>query len=245
MSAEQIERATSMNMLLKAAISVVGIVIWAAPVTAEQLIYGLQAEQFEYRKMDGQDAFVWDFDALIGTDELKFVWRSEGERTQGAGQFETLENQLRLQFPVSTFYDAVVGAQASTPDGLPERYNIVLGVKGLAPQWFEIDADLYLSDHSFLRLEGEYEAMLTNRLILIPNLELTLPLQDDVAYNQAAGGITVEAGLRLSYDLIDRAISPYIGINYEKSFGGSADLMQANGEENGVFSIVFGTRLMF
>ena len=152
---------------------------------------------------------------------------------------------MRLQFPISTFFDAVVGVQANTPDGLPERYNAVFGVKGLAPQWFEIDADLYLSDNSFFRFEGEYEAMLTNRLVLTPNLELTVPLQDDPAYDQAAGGSTVEAGLRLSYDLIDRAVSPYVGINYEKSFGGTADLLRASGEENGVFSLVFGTRLMF
>ncbi|OED47268.1 MULTISPECIES: copper resistance protein B [unclassified Leisingera] len=221
------------------------VALWSAPAGAEQLIYGFQAEQLEYRQNDGADAFVWDFDTLIGTDELKLVWRSEGERVQGSGEFEALENQLRLQFPVSTFFDAVVGVQASTPDGLPDRYNAVLGLKGLAPQWFEIDADLYLSDHSFFRFEGEYEALLTNRLVLVPSLELTLPLQDDLAYDQAAGGATVEAGLRLSYDLIDRAVSPYVGINYEESFGGTADLLRVNGEENGVFSVVFGTRLMF
>ena len=139
----------------------------------------------------------------------------------------------------------MVGVQSSTPDGLPDRYNAVLGIKGLAPQWFEVDADLYLSDHSFLRFEGEYEGLLTNRLILIPSLEVTVPLQDDPDYSQAAGGATVETGLRLSYDLIDRAVSPYIGVNYEKSFGGTADLIRAGGEENGEFSVVFGTRLMF
>jgi len=218
---------------------------WALPAQAEQLIYGFQAELLEYRQGDGEDSFVWDFDALIGTDELKLVWRSEGERVQGTEGFEALENQLRLQFPVSTFFDAVVGIQASTPDGMPDRYNAVLGLKGLAPQWFEIDADLYLSDHSFFRFEGEYEAMLTNRLILTPNLELTVPLQDDLAYDQAAGGATIEAGLRLSYDLIDRAVSPYVGVNYERSYGGTADLIRAAGDKNGVLSVVFGTRLMF
>ena len=220
-------------------------VTWALPGQAEPLIYGIQVEQLEYRQGDGEDSLVWDFDALIGSDELKLVWRSEGERAQDSGDFETLENQLRLQFPVSTFFDAVVGLRASTPDGLPDRYNAVFGVKGLAPQWFEIDADLYLSDRSFLRFEGEYEAMLTNRLILTPSLEVTMPLQDDLAYSQAAGGATVELGLRMSYDLIDRAVSPYLGVNYEKSFGGTADLIRASGAENGTFSVVFGTRLMF
>ena len=218
----------------------------ASTAQAEPLIYGFQAEQFEYRDGDnGENVFVWDFDFVVGTDELKFVWRSEAEIVDGSGEFEGLENQLRLQYPVSTFFDAVVGVQAITPDNLPDRYNAVVGLKGLAPGFFEVDADLYLSDNSFFRFEAEYEGLITNRVILIPSIELTVPLADDLAYGQAAGGATVEAGLRLSYDLVDRAISPYIGVNYEKSFGGTADLISASGEENGVTSIVFGTRLMF
>lgn len=234
-----------MSTTLKLALIAATAALWSVPVAAEQLIYGFQAEQLENRRVDGNDAFVWDFDALIGSDEMKLVWRSEGERVQGNGTFTSLENQLRLQFPISTFFDAVVGVQANTPDGLPERYNAVVGVKGLAPQWFEIDADLYLSNHSFARIEVEYEAMLTNNLILVPSLELTVPLKDDPAYDQVAGGVTVESGLRLSFDLIDRAVSPYLGVNYEKSFGGTAEMIEASGEKNGEFAVVFGTRLLF
>ncbi|MDE4205921.1 copper resistance protein B [Phaeobacter gallaeciensis] len=218
----------------------------ASAAQAEPLIYGFQAERLEYRDGDnGENVFVWDFDFVVGTDDLKLVWRSEAEIAEGSGDFEGLENQLRLQFPISTFFDGVVGVQASTPDGLPDRYNAVLGFKGLAPGFLEIDADFYLSDHSFFRFEGEYEGLITNRLILTPSIELTVPLEDDLAYDQASGGATMEAGLRLSYDLVDRSFSPYIGINYEKSFGGTADLIRASGKENGVTSIVFGTRLMF
>ncbi|WP_122072292.1 copper resistance protein B [Pseudophaeobacter sp. EL27] len=234
-----------MSTTLKLALIAATAALWSVPVAAEQLIYGFQAEQLENRRVDGNDAFVWDFDALIGSDEMKLVWRSEGERVQGNGTFTSLENQLRLQFPISTFFDAVVGVHANTPDGLPERYNAVVGVKGLAPQWFEIDADLYLSNHSFARFEVEYEAMLTNNLILVPSLELTVPLKDDPAYDQVAGGVTVESGLRLSFDLIDRAVSPYLGVNYEKSFGGTAEMIEASGEKNGEFAVVFGTRLLF
>ena len=227
--------------------SAAGMILAAASAAqAEPLIYGFQAERLEYRDGDnGENVFVWDFDFVVGTDDLKLVWRSEAEIAEGSGDFEGLENQLRLQFPISTFFDGVVGVQASTPDGLPDRYNAVLGFKGLAPGFLEIDADFYLSDHSFFRFEGEYEGLITNRLILTPSIELTVPLEDDLAYDQASGGATMEAGLRLSYDLVDRSFSPYLGINYEKSFGGTADLIRASGKENGVTSIVFGTRLMF
>ena len=216
-----------------------------SPVYAEQLIYGFQAEQTEIRSRDGEDAFVWDFDALVGTDELKFVWRSEGELGMSSGDFEGLENQLRLQVPISTFFDAVVGVQASTPDGSPDRYNGVLGIKGLAPQWFEVDADFFLSDRPFARFEAEYEALITNRVIFIPSIEVTVPFKDDPALNQGAGGATIEIGARLSYDLIYRAFSPYVGVNYEKSFGDTADMLRVAGEDTDEFSVVVGARLMF
>jgi len=216
-----------------------------APALAEPVIWGFQAEQLEYRFNDDEDVFVWDFDALAGTDELRFVWRSEGEVGESSGDFEGLENQLRLQMPIATFFDSVIGIQADTPDGAPERYNAVFGIMGLAPQWFEIDANLFVSDHPFFRFEAEYEALLTNRVILTPSIEMNMPLNDDPARNQGAGGATFEIGARVSYDLIDRAVAPYVGINYERSFGDTADMLRASGQEKDAFSVVVGTRIMF
>lgn len=120
-----------------------------------------------------------------------------------------------------------------------------MGVKGLAPQWFEIDADLYLSDYSFFSFEAEYELLLTNRLILTPNIEIDMPLKDDIARGRGAGGAVMEIGARLSYDLIDRAVSPYIGVNYETSFGDTRDITRAAGGDTDEFSVVIGTRLQF
>ena len=224
---------------------------WASLVQAqpvkqtEQLIWGVQAEQLEIRALDDEEVLVWDFDALIGTDELKLVWRSEAEYGLSSDEFESLENQLRLRFPISTFFSGVVGAYAITPEGVPERYAAVVGVKGLAPQWFEIDADLYLSDYSFFSFEAEYELLLTNRLILTPNIEIDMPLKDDIARGRGAGGAVMEIGARLSYDLIDRAVSPYIGVNYETSFGDTRDITRAAGGDTDEFSVVMGTRLQF
>jgi copper resistance protein B len=212
---------------------------------AEPLIWGIQAEQLEYRALKGEDAFVWDINTLVGSDELKFVWRSEGELGLTSDNFTTLENQLRLQSPISNFFDAVVGVQADTPDGAPERYNGLIGINGLAPQWFEIDAALYVSDQPFFRVEANYRTLLTNRLILTPNIDVKLPLKDDAARDLGAGGAVFEVGARLSYDVIDRAFSPYVGVNYEAALGDTKDRIRASGEDTDAFSIVIGTRLMF
>jgi len=214
------------------------------PAAAEPPIWGIQVEQLEYRIGDATDVAAWDFDALYGTDELKLVWRSEAEYVIEEDGFEKLENQIRLQKPISDFFDAVVGFRADTPKG-PDRFSGVIGVKGLAPQWFEVDLDLFVSDKPFVRFEAEYEALITNRVILIPSIEIELPFTDDAARDIGAFGPKLELGARLSYDLIDRAVSPYIGVHYEQVFGETANRVSAAGEDTGAVFFVIGTRILF
>lgn len=218
--------------------------LWSVPATAEPLIYGVQVEQAERRFDDGSDVYAWDFDALAGTDELKVVWRSEAEYLTEGNQFETLENQLRLQKPISTFFDAVVGVRVDTPRGEDRVYGVV-GVKGLAPQWFELDADLYLGETSFVRVEAEYEGLITNRVILTPSVELDTPLGDDAALGVGGFAPKLEVGARLSYDLLDRAVAPYIGVHYERLFGETADLAREEGEQEDRLFFVVGTKVLF
>ncbi len=217
----------------------------AVPTMAEQLIWGVEVEQFEYRMGEGgDDLFAWDFDAIIGTDELKFVWRSEAEYEKDPRRFETLENQARLQTPISDFFDAVGGVRFESPKGA-NRVSGVVGVHGLAEQWVEVDADLFLSGDPSARFEVEYEGLITNRITLTPSLEVDLPFTDDEEFEFGAWGPKVEFGARLSYDLVDRALSPYIGIHYEQVFGKTKDIAEEDGkDDNAVFGVV-GLRMLF
>ncbi|MEQ8322055.1 MAG: copper resistance protein B [Rhodospirillales bacterium] len=218
----------------------------ATSVQAEPLIWGVRLNQLEHRFTGNaqSDAMAWDGDALIGTDELKFVVRSEGEYQTRSDRLETMETQLRLQKPISTFFDAVAGVRFDTPDGR-DRVHGVLGVHGLAPQWFEVDADLFVSDKPSARFEVEYEALITNYLILTPSVELSLPFRDDSSAEVAAWGPKLEVGARLSYDLVDRSVSPYLGVHYERVFGDTLDIKRAEGEEGDGLFFVAGLRLMF
>lgn len=222
------------------------VVTAASSVNAEPLIWGVQVEQLENRFTgDAQsDVMAWDGDALIGTDELKFVVRSEGEFQTRSDRLETMETQLRLQKPISTFFDAVAGVRFDTPDGR-DRVHGVLGVHGLAPQWFEVDADLFVSDRPSARFEVEYEALITNYLTLTPSIELDVPLRDNNDAEVAAWGPKMEVGARLSYDLVDRSVAPYVGVHYERVFGDTLDLREAEGEEGDGLFFVAGLRLMF
>jgi len=123
----------------------------------------------------------------------------------------------------------------------------VIGIHGLAPQWFEIDADMFFSQEGDVsgRIEAEYEGLITNRIILTPSVEVDFGFSHDREIGLGSGIRSVEVGARLSYDLLERNISPYIGVHYEHLFGGTRALANSAGEDTESVFAVVGVRLMF
>ena len=222
----------------------------APPVSAQQkdlVFYGLQMEELEYRHGDENENFLaWNGDAFVGTDEIKLRLLSEAEYDKDAGQFETLENNLVLQTPVSAFFDIKGGARLDTPKGQDRWYGVV-GVTGLAPQWFEVDADFFVSEtgDTSARLDVEYELLITNRLILTPSMDINVAFSGDPEIDIGSGVSDIEVGARLSYDLIDRAVSPYLGFVYERKFGQTENIAELEGEDTEGWRAVVGTKVLF
>lgn len=214
--------------------------------TAKQF-WGVQFEELEYRYSDNdEDLGSWDGDTFYGTDELKVRWLTKGEYDIDEQAYEQLENQLVLQTPISTFFDAKAGVRFDTPEG-PDRTYAVLGVAGLAPYWFEIDASLYVGDDgkTSSEIDAEYELLFTNRLILTLGLDTTISFSEDKEIGIGRGLASTELGARLSYDVVDRAFSPYIGIVNERKYGDTEDMAKASGDSTDDWYAVIGAKVMF
>lgn len=220
------------------------------PAQAEMLddamFTSVRLDQLEYRVGDGSNVAAWDAEAWIGGDYWKLALESEGEYATRPGTFETLENQLVVRRLVSDFFDAKAGIRVDTPAG-PDRVYGVIGFEGLAPQWFEVDGSLFLSEKGDLssRFSAEYDILLTNRLILQPVAEINFAASDDRDIGQGQGVTDLEAGLRLSYDLIDRTVAPYLGVHWEKKLGETAAIARGEDEETEAVRMVVGLRLQF
>ena len=150
------------------------------------------------------------------------------------------------QIPISKFFDAKAGVRFDTPEG-PDRTYAVLGVAGLAPQWFEVDANLYVSNEgeTSAELDAEYELLLTNYWILGATLDATVAFSEDREIGVGKGLVSTEAGLRLRYDLVDRAFSPYVGVVHERKYGDTADLAETGGGSTEDWFAVIGARIAF
>ncbi|MBW7469809.1 copper resistance protein B [Marinobacter sp. M216] len=210
-------------------------------------VWGVQFEELEYRYSDDDEELgVWNGDAFYGTDDLKFRWLGKGEYAIEEQAYEQLENQLLVQTPISDFFDAKAGVRIDTPEG-PDRTYAVLGVAGLAPYWFEVDASLYVSDEgdTSAEFDAEYELLLTNHLILTAGLDATVAFSEDREIGLGKGLSSTETGLRLSYDLIDRTFSPYIGVVHERKYGDTADFAKAEGGGTEDWFAVIGARVGF
>lgn len=209
--------------------------------------WGVQFEEFEYRYSDDDEELgVWNADIFYGTDDLKFRWLTKGEYAFEEQAYETLENQVVAQIPVSEFFDAKAGVRFDTPEG-PDRTYVVLGMAGLAPQWFEIDANFYVSQDgdTSAELDAEYELLLTNYWILSATLDATVAFNEDQEIGVGRGLVSTETGLRLSYDLIDRAFAPYVGVVHERKYGDTADFATGEGGSTNDWFAVIGARLAF
>ena len=209
--------------------------------------YGVQMEELEHRLGDtGKELTAWNGDAFVGTDEIKLRWLGEGEYDNRASKFEALENRLVVQVPVSDFFDVKAGVRLDSPKNQSRWYG-VLGVMGLARQWVEIDADLFVSEKgdASIRLDAEYEFLLTNDLILTPSVDIDFAFSDDRKMDVGAGFRTAEVGLRLSYDVLGRSVSPYVGAVWERKFGRTADIARDEGEDVEGWFFAVGLRLLF
>lgn len=203
----------------------------------------LMADRLETQFSDGDEVTVWDAQGWYGGDIDKLWVKSEGEWNLG-NDIEDAEVQALWSHAISAFWDVQAGVRIDwEPDTLA---HAVLGVQGLAPYWFEIDAAAFFSDEGDLtaRVEAEYELLLTQQVILQPRAELELSAQDIPNKTVAAGATGVNLGARLRYEIV-REFAPYVGVEWRKALGETGNLIEAAGgeDENAVF--LLGIRAWF
>lgn len=205
--------------------------------------YYVLFDQLEWQAGDGVTGGSWDNRGWIGRDVNRFWFRTEGEAEDG----DVAEAQAHALFgrAIHPWWDVVVGVRQDFRPG-PSRTWAAVGIQGLAPYWFEVEASAYIgeSGRTHFRLETEYELLLTNRLILQPLVELEIYGKSDPERGIGSGLSSAEAGLRLRYEF-RREFAPYVGVTWNRKFFGTADFAEAAGEDTAGARFAAGVRLWF
>jgi copper resistance protein B len=199
-------------------------------------------EQLEGR-FGSEDALVWDGEAWTGTDTNRLWLKSEGELADG--EVKDSQHEILYDRPISTYFDLQAGLRYDL-DSRSGRGWAALGVEGLAPYFFHVFATAYASDrgHFAARLSGTYDLLITQRLILQPDIELNFYSKDDPKRLIGSGLAQLDLGFRLRYEIV-RKFAPYVGLTYEKKAGGTGTFAAAAGEKTDALRVAIGVRSWF
>lgn len=206
-------------------------------------LFWFQGDRLEYRAREGEDGYLWDVQSYYGNDTDKFWFKSEGEGSFGE-EIEQAEVQALWSHAIGPFFDLQAGVRQDFHGA--ERTHLVVGAQGVAPYHLEIDIAGFVSNKGDVtaRIEGEYDHRLTQKIILQPRAEINLSAQDIPELEIGSGIDSIEAGLRLRYEITPE-FGPYVGIEQEWKIGGSREFAIADGEDPSVTNYVLGVRFWF
>jgi copper resistance protein B len=215
---------------------------FGSPVEDQFVWFHAILDQFEGR-FGNENSFRWEGEAWTGTDTHRLWLKSEGELANS--KLEDGQQEAYYATPISTYFDLQIGARYDL-DARPGRGWGAIGVEGLAPNFFRVAATAYASDrgHFAAKFEGNFDLLLTQRLILQPSIELNLYSKDDPKRLVGSGFSDLDVGLRLRYE-ISRKFAPYVGLIYEKKFGQTGRYAAASGENTDAMRIAVGVRAWY
>jgi len=201
-------------------------------------------DQLEVRRTDGKDPIVAEGHVWLGKDLNKLWLKFDAEKV--GAELEELETQLLYSRAVAPYWDVQVGWRRDHKPADQTRDWLAVGLNGVAPYFFEVDAQLFFGEDSraAARLKAEYELMFTQKLVLIPEGEVNLYSKSDPARGLGSGLSDLNLGLRLNY-YIRREFAPYVGVNWDRKFGDSADFARADGAPVKDSQLVLGVRAWF
>ncbi len=210
------------------------------PVQDEHIYTHVVFDQLEGR-FGARNSFRWEGEAWAGTDMNRIWVKTEGF-VNSEGDVEDGQHELLYDRPVSSYFDLQAGVRQDA-DSRAGRTWAALGIEGLAPMFFQVSATAYFSNegHYAARLEGSYDLLLTQRLILQPQIELNFYTKDDPGRGIGSGLSDLDTGLRLRYEF-SRKFAPYIAVTYDQRCGGTANFARLRGEGPSDLRFTFGVR---
>lgn len=218
---------------------------WGNPIQDDRIYEHAMLNQLEGRFGDGA-YFRWDGEAWIGNDWNRLWFKSEGrDNATNNGEVSDGDQEALYDRPFSRYFDVQAGVRYDLDDGTGRTWA-ALGVEGLAIDFWNVEATVYASDdgHYTLRTNAYYDLYLTQRLILQPQFETNWYTKKDRGRDIGAGLSDIDSGLRLRYDLT-RKFAPYIGVAYQRFFGGTEELNREDGAFVNDLRFLAGIRLWY
>lgn len=216
---------------------------WPPAIKDNMIFTHVLLDQFEARTVGSSNLFRWDGEDWMGTDVNRLWIKSEG--FAGNGGVSDGDHELLYDRPVPRmrYFDGQAGVRADLDSG-SSRVWFAVGLEGLAPFSFDFEPTFYISDGGYLagRINGFWDAYITQRWVVQPQAELNFYSKDNPGRKIGSGFSDIDTGVRLRYE-VRRKFSPYIGWAYNGNYGDSALYALRAEQATSNSSFVFGLRL--
>jgi copper resistance protein B len=180
--------------------------------------------------------------AWFGSDINRLSLKVEGDYSNGV--FDESRNEALWAHAISPYWDTQIGIRQDT--GLvPNNTWLAFGIQGLAPYWFHLDAEGYVTTQgqTSLRVEGSYDMYLTQRIVAQPRFEVNAyGKQQDPYYGSGLNNSSL--GFRVRYE-ISRQFAPYIGVQWINTYGQTRTMAAIDGASAQQTAFIAGIRVWY
>lgn len=203
----------------------------------------LLVDELEASDVGGKNDIAWDADLWVGGDFRKFWMKTQGEHSDD--EDDRSELQFLYSKAILPFWDLQAGVRRDLEE-VDERNWAVIGLTGLAPYFFDVEVELFFAEggQTSARLRGEIELLLTQRLILTPELEIVGYGRNEPGRLIGSGLSEIEFDIRLRYEF-KRELAPYIGLTWYRLQGSTADFAEISGRDKSDAVLTLGLRTWF
>ena len=197
---------------------------FSLPAVAEMvdnpLLYTVNVNTLELLN-NSDKSIAWDSYAWVGYDLNKVYIYSEGEKPKNG--LSQSENQLVFSRAITPYWDIQLGVGYDKSEESNQKWGVI-GIQGLAPYFFEVRTVILVGEDGNIgiRAEAEYEALITQKLILTPSASLSAYTKDSIEMRRGSGLSNLTLGARLRYEFV-REFAPYIGVEWTKNFASTND----------------------
>lgn len=182
----------------------------------------------------------------IGTDYDRLWLKNE---TKAFKNYDTkTEFQALYGRNVSQFWDAQIGVRhdLSTDFSSHSVDYLTIGLEGLAPYFFETEAQMFVSNYGnySAHLKQSIDLFITQKLITQPYAEFDFFAQDVPKIKVAHGLSELEFGVLTRYEITHR-FAPYFALRYNRKTFGTEEIAKQDHDRISDFIGSIGLRLRF
>lgn len=220
---------------------------WPPPVDDRKQETFVLVDVLDFRPKPNNSDFRWDVEGWHGGDRNRLWFKSEGERNTALKADYDIDGQLLYGRFLRKYYDFQAGLRAETQvyqGRNVTRAHAVLGVEGLVPYNYDVEAALFISQNGDVsgRFALTKDFLITQRWVIQSRFETSLAAQRVERFTTGSGLNNIEYGLRIRYEM-NRKFAPYAGISFDRSFFGTADLVWKEGGDPSQIRFLIGVRM--